>query len=301
MFRNNFKTAWRSLRKNKSFSVINIAGLAIGIATCLLIILYVLDELSYDKFNVKADRIYRINNEVKFGDNHFDLAQVPAAEGPEVVREFPQVEQYTRFRWHNSLLIKKGDDNLRESKVMYADSTLLDVFSFKLISGSPKAILKQPYTLLITESMAKKYFDRTDVAGETLLVDNYRNYKISGVIKDIPQQSHFNYDFFVAMAEYTDSRNEEDWLSENYNTYIVLKRDADAVKLVAEMDKMMYRKVAPFLQNALNLSMDDFQKQGGFMKNSLTPLKSIHLHSNKMGELSANGFSSRQRKRQHNS
>jgi putative ABC transport system permease protein len=90
MFKNHFKTAWRSLRKNKSFSIINIAGLAIGIATCLLIILYVLDELNYDKFNMKADRIYRINNEVKFGDNHFDLAQVPAAEGPEVIREFPR-------------------------------------------------------------------------------------------------------------------------------------------------------------------------------------------------------------------
>ena len=107
MFKIYLKTAFRSLRKNKSFSAINIAGLAIGIATCLLIILYVLDEFSYDKFNVNADRIYRINNDVKFGDNHFDVAQVPAPVGPTVAREFPQVEQFTRFRWHGSLLIKK--------------------------------------------------------------------------------------------------------------------------------------------------------------------------------------------------
>jgi putative ABC transport system permease protein len=101
---------------------------------------------------------------------------VPAPLGPTVVRELPQVEQYTRFRWHGSLLIKKGDENVRESKVVYADSTLLNVFSLKLISGSQKDILNAPLTLLITESTARKYFNRTDVAGETLLIDNDRNY-----------------------------------------------------------------------------------------------------------------------------
>src|SRR5436190_16301780 len=123
MIKNYFKIAWRNLWKDKFFSFINIAGLAIGVATCLLIILYVLDELSYDRFNVNANRIYRINNEVKFGDLHADLAQVPAPVGPAVVREFPQVEQYTRYRWHGSLLVKKGNENIRETKVVYADST----------------------------------------------------------------------------------------------------------------------------------------------------------------------------------
>lgn len=289
MFKNYFKTAWRNLWKNKFFSSINIAGLAIGVATCLLIILYVLDELSYDKFNVNEDRIYRINNDVKFGDHHVDLAQVPAPVGPAVVRELPQVEQYTRFRWHGSLLVKKGNENLRETKVIYADSTLLNMFSLKLISRNPKTILNAPQTLLITESMAKKYFNRTNVAGETLLIDNNRNYKISGVIKDIPRQSHFNYDFFVPMVEDADSHNEQDWLSENYNTYILLKEGTDANRLIPQLDALMYRNVGPLLQNAMNLSVDDFKKQGGFIKNTLTSLTSIHLHSNKLGELNANG------------
>lgn len=258
-------------------------------ATCLLIILYVLDELSYDKFNVNEDRIYRINNDVKFGDHHVDLAQVPAPVGPAVVRELPQVEQYTRFRWHGSLLVKKGNENLRETKVIYADSTLLNMFSLKLISRNPKTILNAPQTLLITESMAKKYFNRTNVAGETLLIDNNRNYKISGVIKDIPRQSHFNYDFFVPMVEDADSHNEQDWLSENYNTYILLKEGTDANRLIPQLDALMYRNVGPLLQNAMNLSVDDFKKQGGFIKNTLTSLTSIHLHSNKLGELNANG------------
>ncbi len=289
MLKNYLKTAWRNLWKNKFFSFINIAGLAIGIATCLLIILYVLDELSYDKYNINANRIYRINNDVKFGDLHADLAQVPAPVGPAVARELPQVEQYTRFRWHGSLLVKKGNENLREIKVMYADSTLLNVFSLKLISGNPKTILNAPQTLLITESMAKKYFNRTDVAGETLLIDNSRNYKISGVIKDIPRQSHFSYDFFVPMIEDADSHNEQDWLSENYNTYILLKKGTDTDKFIAQLDALTYRNVAPLLQTAMNVSVEDFKKQGGFIKNTLTPLISVHLHSNKLGELQANG------------
>lgn len=289
MFKNYFKTAFRSINKNKFYTSLNIIGLAVGLATCLLILLYVLDELSYDEFNVNANRIYRINNEVKFGDHYVDLAQVPAPVGPAVVRALPQVEQYTRFRWHGSLLVKKGNENIREAKVIFADSTLLEVFSLKLISGNPKAVLNAPRTLIITESMAKKYFNRTNVAGEDLLIDNSRSYKISGVIKDIPRQSHFNYDFFVPMSEDADSHNEQDWLSENYNTYFLLKKGADAGKLVPQLDALMYRNVGPVLQSAMNLSLDDFKKQGGFIKNTLTPLTAIHLHSNKMGELSANG------------
>lgn len=289
MFRNYLKTSLRNLWKNKGVSAINISGLAIGIATCLLIVLYVQDELSFDRFNVKSARTYRIDNEVKFGDNHFDLAQAPAMQGPTVVQELPQVEQFTRFRWHNSLSIKKGNETLRETKVIFADSTLLDVFSFALLSGNPKTILNAPQTLLITESMAKKYFNRTDVAGESLLVDNKKNYRITGVIRDIPQQAHFKYDFFVAMAEDKYSRDEGGWLSENYNTYIVLKEGSDLAKLTGELDKMMYRKVGPILQSSMNLSINKFVEDGGYIKNKLTPLTDIHLRSNKMGELAANG------------
>jgi putative ABC transport system permease protein len=113
--------------------------------------------------------------------------------------------------------------------------------------------------------------------------------KISGVIEDIPKQSHFNYDFFVPMTDNTDSRNEQDWLSENYNTYILLKKGTDTSKLISELDALMYKNVGPLLQNAMNLSVDDFKKQGGFIKNTLTPLTSIHLHSDKSGELELNG------------
>jgi putative ABC transport system permease protein len=288
MFRNYFKTAIRNLTKNKFYTSINIFGLAFGLATCLLILLYVLDETNFDRYNEHAKRIYRVNNEVKFGNNHLDLAVCDAIMGPTLSREFPQVEQYARLEGYGSFLVRKGNQNLRETKAAYADSTLFDVFTLPMISGNPKTALREPNSIVISERMAKKYFGRTDVAGESLLINDKENYKITGVIKDIPEQSHFNYDFFIPMAENESSRN-TNWLSENFNTYVLLKKGADPKKLVPEFNSMMDRYVAPELKSILNLSMDDFKKGGGFVRCSLTPLADIHLYSNKIGELGANG------------
>jgi putative ABC transport system permease protein len=214
MFKNYFKTAFRSLVKNKFYTSINMIGLAVGLATCLLILLYVLDELSFDKYNVNADRIYRVNNEVKFGSNYFDMAVCPALQGSTMVREFPQVQQYTRLRWYGSFLVKKGNENIQEGRVGYADSSLFDVFTLPVLAGDPKTELKEYHSLVITETIAKKYFNSTDVVGKTMLINDSGNYKITAVIKDIPAQSHFSFDFFVPMTE-NYGCNDDNWLSEN--------------------------------------------------------------------------------------
>ncbi|MEP6950767.1 MAG: ABC transporter permease [Ginsengibacter sp.] len=288
MIKNYFKTAFRNLVKNKFYTFINITGLAVGIATCLLILLYVLDELSYDRYNVNAGRIYRVNNEVRFGYNHFDLAIAPAMMGPTMVKEFPQVEQYTRIQWYGSFMVRKGNEILREDRVAYGDSTLFDVFSLHMIAGDPKTALKEPHSLVLNESMAKKYFNSTDVVGKNMLINDTGNYKITAVIKDIPEQSHFNFHFFVATSEKPDSRN-DNWLSENWSTYILLKKNADVKKLEPELNKMMDRYVGPELKGVTNLTLDEFHKSGGYVRASLTPLTDIHLHSNKTGELEGNG------------
>jgi putative ABC transport system permease protein len=288
MFKNYFKTAFRNFRKNKFYTGINIVGLAVGIATCLLILLYVLDELSYDKYNKKADQIYRINNEIKFGGNHFDLAVTAALEGPTLVKEIPAVLQYTRLQNHGDILVKRGQEIVNEQKVAWADSTLFDVFTLPVIAGDPAKALRDPRTLVITEKIAKKYFNRTDVVGENMILNDSDNYKINAVIKDMPEQSHFKYDFFVASSENTDSRN-DNWLSENWSTFIVVKPGTDPKKLERELNRLTDRYIEPELKSVINLSMDDFKKSGGFVRNSLTPLTDIHLRSNKVGELSANG------------
>ena len=288
MFRNYFKIAFRNLVKNKFYTSINILGLAFGLATCLLILLYVIDEQNFDRYNENAKRIYRVNNEAKFGNNHLDLAVSNAAMGPTIIREFPQVEQYTRIQPFGSFLVKKGSQDMREIKVAFADSTLFEVFTLPMISGDPKTALRDPRSLVITERMAQKYFGRSDVRGENLLINNRNNYKITAVIKNIPEQSHFNFDFFVPMVENESSRD-NNWLSQNFNTYIVLKKDADPKKLEPGLNKMMSRYIGPQLKAIMNLSMTDFEKTGGFLRCSLMPVEEIHLHSAKIGELGANG------------
>lgn len=288
MFKNYFKTAYRNLVKNKFYTSINIFGLAVGIATCLLILLYVSDELNFDRYNTRAERIYRVNNEIKFGDNHVDLAVVPALMGTTMVKEIPEVEQYTRLQWHVALLIKKGNENLREDRVAYGDSTLFDVFTLPMISGDPKTALREPHSLVISEKIAKKYFNAVDVVGKEMIINDSLNYKITGVIRNIPTQSHFNFDIFVASSENPASRD-DNWLSENWSTYILLRKNTNIAKLNAEINALMDHYVGPELQGLTNMSLDQFKKTGGYVRASLTPLTYIHLHSNKTGELDGNG------------
>jgi putative ABC transport system permease protein len=287
MFSNYLKTALRNFRKNKFYTALNVTGLGIGLATCLLILLYVQDELSYDRFHENAGRIYRINNEVKFGQNTFDVAQTPALLGTECVKQLPQVQQYTRLRLQGGFLAKKGEENIRENKVVYADSTLFEVFTLPMISGNPATALKNPRSVVITESMAKKYFNRTDVAGQPMTIDDDKIYTVTGVIKDIPSNSHFNFDFFLPMTEIGRSRS-DDWLSQNFNTYILLKKGTAAKKTEQQITEMLNRFMAPELKSVLGISLDEFTKQGNYSVCSLMPLLSIHLHAHKLGELGEN-------------
>ncbi len=288
MFKNHLKAAWRNLIKNKGFSTINITGLAIGLATCLLIFLYIRDEMSFDKYNVKADRILRLNNEILFGDNHLDFAEVPAAMGGAVVREIPEAENYTRIQWRGGFTVRKGNENVREGRVAFADSSLFDVFTFPVLSGSAAASLREPHTLVMTETAARRYFNTSDVAGRVLTLNDNESYRISAVIKDIPKASHFNFDFFLPMREHEDSRT-DNWLSEDYNTYILLKPNASAAKFEAQLKPLMDRHVGPQLQQFANLSLEQLTKNGGFIKASTTALTDIHLRSHHSAELETNG------------
>ena len=187
-----------------------------------------------------------------------------------------------------AFIVKKGNENIQEDNVGYADSSLFDVFTLPVIEGNANTALKGYHSLVITEKIAKKYFNSTDVVGKTMLINDTANYKITAVIKDIPKQSHFNFDFFVPMMENYGS-NGDDWLSENWSTYILLKKNADVKQVEAQLNPMMDRYIGPELQSMLNQSMNDFKKGGGYIRASLTPLTAIHLHSNKTAELDTNG------------
>lgn len=288
MFKNYFKTAWRSLRKNKTFTILNIIGLSIGVACSLLIALYVLDELSYDRFNSQADHIYRLDEQVKFGDFNYNGTQVPAIMGPTFAKDFNQIEQYTRFQSSPGVVIRKGSENIREDRVVYADSSLFDVFTFNMIAGNKKTALKEPHSLVITESAALKYFNSLDILGKTVLVDGTTNYKITGVIKDIPRQSHFNFDLFIPISE-LDSRLNPSWLNNNFQTYLLLKPGTDIRKFEKQLNKAFEQYLSPQFKTDLNTSADDFKKAGNYIKCSLMPLLDIHLYSHLADELGING------------
>jgi putative ABC transport system permease protein len=290
MLRNYLKTAFRNLWKSKGFTAINIIGLAIGLSTCLMILIYVMDETGYDRYNVNADRIYRLDGEIKFGGNHFILATAPAPAGPTVLRDYPEVEKEVRFRNNGGRLIKKGNQNIKEEAVIMADSTLFDVFTLPMIDGDPHTALKEARSVVITERMARKYFGKGRVVGRTLMINDSIPYKVTGVIRDLPEQSHFHFDFFLSLSESEESRRSDDgWLSNNFNTYLLLRKGTDVHRFEAKLGGLVTKYVAPLLHAAVNISLEDFLKAGNVVNFSLTPLTDIHLHSNKVAELDANG------------
>ncbi|WCT10543.1 ABC transporter permease [Mucilaginibacter jinjuensis] len=288
MFRNYIKTAYRSLKKNKGFTAINVLGLALGLAVCLLIVFYVIDELSYDRYNVKLDRIYRVNNDIKFGGSDDSYAVAPAPLAAVLESEFPDVEHAVRFRQNGGLNLKKGEQNIQEHHVIYADPKIFSVFTFPMINGDPNTALKEPHAVVISESTANKYFGSTNVVGKTLVTNENTNYKITGVIKDIPKQSHVQADIFISMTTLDESR-QTTWLSNNFQTYILLKPGADIVALNRRMKQMVKEHMDPQMQNVVHMSYDDFEKAGNYIRMNTIPLKDIHLKSNLQAELGQNG------------
>ena len=287
MIRNYIKTAFRSLRKNKGFTTINILGLALGLATCLLIVLYVVDELSYDRYNAKSNRIYRVNEDLKLGENNVLYAVCMPPLAKTLKAEYPYVENAVRLKNAGASHVKKGNFNISENKIAFADPSLFDVFTLPMINGNPASALMEPNSVVVTETTAKKYFNSTNVVGKTLLFNDNTLCKVTGVIKDIPKQSHFNFDFFISMSSWPDSRSNE-WLRSDYNTYVLLKDPSDAKKLEASFPELLKKFSGAQMQAQLNMSIDAFEKSGSFFRMNLTPLTDIHLHSNRSGELGPN-------------
>jgi len=287
MIRNYIKTAYRSLLKNKGFTLLNVLGLSLGLASCLLIIFYVVDELSYDRYNTKADRIYRVNEDLKLGENNvlYAVCMPPLAQA--LKSDFPYVENTVRIKNAGSHHVKKGAENILENNMAFADPALFDVFTLPMISGSAQNALVEPNSVVLTESTAKKYFNSTNVVGRTLTFDDNNAYKVTGVIKDIPRTSHFNFDFFISMSTWPDSRSDE-WLRSDYNTYVLFKDAADHKKLEAALPAFLNKYSGQQMQSELKMSTAAFEKSGSYFRLNLTALTDIHLKSNRTGELGPN-------------
>jgi len=288
MFKNYLKVALRNLWKNKAFSAINIVGLSAGLAVCLLIVLYVKDELSYDKYNAQAENIYRIDADIFFNGTQFTSAVSPAPLVPTLKKDYPQIVQYVRLRDFHDILIKKGNQNIQDHNAVFADSTFFQVFSIPMIAGNRLTALNEPNSIVIDETTARKYFNSTDVVGKTLYVDNYVNCKITGIIKDFPSQSHFHFSFIRPIHD-TYHDDQGDWLSNNYASYVLVSPGVTQASLQTKVNATINNYLAKQLEQVLHTSANDLKKGGNHFLYPVMPLTDIHLHSNKSYEFEANG------------
>ena len=291
MLKNYLTMAFRNLRKQRFFTFINILGLAIGIASCLVIVLFVNNELSYDRFHKNANRIYRVNGEIKFGGNHYKLAVAPAPLADAILNDYPEVESAVRFRSRGTYLVKRSEsvDNFKEQNVIWADSTFFKIFSVPLLEGNPGRALKEPNTVAISKKTADKYFPKGDALGQALILDNTLNVKVSAVFEDIPENGHLHFDILISMSGLDEAKSTA-FLSNNFNTYLLLKEGVDARGLEVKMIGLVEKYIGPEAAAVLGgeFTMEKFRASGNKLEYTLMPLTDIHLHSDLTAELGPN-------------
>jgi putative ABC transport system permease protein len=279
MFKNYIKVALVNLRKHKAFSFINIIGLAIGIACCILITIYVFHELSYDRYHAKADRIFRLHSDLKFSGDHLIIPKSSPPTGKYLVENYPEVLSAVQFRGPMRLPIRHRDKLFYINRFFFADNSVFDIFDFPLIKGDPRTALTTASTCVITESTAKKYFGDESPLGKVLHVNNHWDLTVTGVVKNVPRNSHFGFDMLCSFETYAqeNKRDMQNWLFINNYTYILLQKGYDHKHLEQKLPEMVEKNIGPMLKYVK-----------GEYQLTLMPLTQIHLHSNLMQEISGN-------------
>ena len=289
MLDTNVKIAIRGVTRQKLFSGINILGLAVGITACMLILMYVRDELSYDNYHPYAERTARIAVEGALGGNKFEIAVTPAPMAAAMLADYPEVEYATRVSGiFGYPVIRYGDRVFSEERWTAMDSTAFDVFALELVRGDPQTALSKPNQVVITESTARRYFGDEDPMGKILNSDRRRDFEVSGVIKDFPHNSHMHYDFIASMVSYDRSGNNM-WESNNFYTYVVLREGYTFDGLEAKLPETVTKYVGPQIEQFLGVSWQKLVEDGTAYRFFLQPLTDIHLTSHLDAEIEVNG------------
>lgn len=289
MLMNALKIAYRNLLRNKLYSLINIIGLAVGIACCLVIVLFVEDEWSYDRFNDKADRIYRMSLDRIYPDHNTTYAIIPASMGEAARDEFPEIQEMVRmWQFPGDVVFRHGEKIYEESSIMFADSSFFQVFSIPLLEGDPNTVLSQPNFIILTQSTAQRYFGDKDPIGETLETPQ-GTFQVTGVCGDVPGNSHFSFDFLVSMSTLGFVVNDKEYLSFSARTYLLLGEGADPDALEAKFPAMVEKYATGQIERRLGMSYKEYTEAGNGYHYFLQPLTDIHLRSHLEGEFKANG------------
>jgi putative ABC transport system permease protein len=269
MFLNNLKIAWRNIQKHKSYSFINIAGMVIGLASFILIFALVRHELSFDQFHKNGKNIYRLSENINRSGQWQQLAMSSSPLGPAMVREFPEVTKSVRILpWFDGIL--RYENKKFNESIRFADPSFFEVFSFSLIKGDPKTVLKNKFTIVLSESTAKKYFGDEDPMGKTINYDNNYDLKVVGIFNDFPTNSHLQFDFLISLLIFSDpnsagTSSEEDWIKLNFYTYLLLQNDVDIKSLEAKFPALIDKYIQKDASNDYKPFLESFT--------------SIYLHS----------------------
>ena len=268
MLKNYLKIALRNIRKHKGYSFINIAGLALGLCSVIYILLHVQFEISFDRYHEKAGRIYRV---MKSGLGSSEMSPtMPAPLAPAMEEEFPEVEHAARFSFKDGIHISTNDKNFFETGFVYTDPETFEIFSFELLKGEPRTALNNPFSVILSESMAMKYFGDEDPMGKTLTYRGTHDFKITGVLKDLPENSTFNINFiapFLTLERMSKLYDLSNWGALSYHIYVLLDEQTDPHELE--------KKIPALIEKHLGMDIAD-QVQVSFQ-----PLRRVHLDSRK--------------------
>lgn len=277
MFNNLLKHSIRSFKRQRAYIIINVIGLSIGIACSLLIALYVINEASYDKFNLKKDRIYRAILNGKIGGQEVTFATSPAIMGPTMVKEFPEIEDFCRLSGQGPEVVVYKNQAFTEENLIQADSSFFNFFSIPVLRGDLKNLLNAPHKVVLSESTAKKIFGNENPIDQPLKIGNDTvRYIVTGVMGDIPGNSHFEANMISSFL--TNPRvNLQIWLSNSFSTYFLLKPNTDYKSIDAKFPALLEKYVGPEVEKYMGIKITDFSKQGNKYRFFLQNLKDCHL------------------------
>ena len=278
MFRNYIKTALRNISKQRGYVFINILGLSIGIASSMLIAIYIFSELSYDQHHKKKDRIYRAYLDGKINNQELKGAWTAAPFAFTAKDKFPEVEEAVRIDTWDETVIKHEERTFVENAFIMADSTFFNIFSAPLIKGNPKTALSKPYAVVVNESTASKIFGNDQAMGKTIKIGSYDTYfEITGIMEDMPETSHFDCNMVGSFVTSNQSEN-SNWLANNLSTYFLLSENTSATEVENKIPNLLREYAGPILEQFLGLSFDEFIDKGNRYSIYLQPLTDIHLN-----------------------
>ncbi len=279
MLQNYIKIAFRNLWKNKGFSTINILGLSVGISVFFIIMLFMQDELSYDRFNTNASRIVRVVFKAKINGGEIFEANVMPPTAQTLKNDFPEVEEATRLREIGKPKVTFNGKTFKDGSFVFADASIFKVFTLPLIKGDVKTALQQSNSVVITQDLAAKYFGSQEPVGQVIMLNDHDPYKVTGVMANLPANSHFHFDLFASMESFPEAK-QPTWMTSGYFTYLLLKKDFEYKKLEAKLPGMVEKYMGPQIAQSMGMSLTQFRTKGNDLGFALQPLTDIHLHSN---------------------